>query len=320
MGNPAGPLRPKWRPIARRAFLTLSRPFGPTIALEERCEGAPEGPPGGGGGGATTPGTLESTSPADSRGGPPLTPPPVGPAAPASPPVEAQGPPGDSPGDPGGRIRQEQTAAPQLRTAIVSAPDIPKLTEAAARGDRGAVDRLLELYLPELEAFVTRRAGRPLRAQESPADIVQSVCREVLQHADRFRHPSEVAFKQWLYTTALRKISARVDFYRAQKRDQGRVQDFAPGSVEGAASQVFNFYESFSTPSRHLMIQEEAARIEGAFALLSEEQREVVTLAHVLGLSRGEIAERIGKSEGAVRVILHRALARVSQLLTENSP
>ena len=201
--------------------------------------------------------------------------------------------------------------------APVSPSDIPALTHAAARGDRAALDRLLELYLPELEAFVTRRAGRPLRSQESPADIVQSVCREVLQHADRFRHPSEVAFKQWLYTTALRKISARIDFYRAQKRDQGRVENLAPGSVESAASQVLAFYDSFSTPSRHLMVQEEVARIENAFEALTEEQREVVTLAHVMGLSRAEIAERVGKSEGAVRVILHRALAKVSQLLAD---
>lgn len=196
-------------------------------------------------------------------------------------------------------------------------PDLKQLTEAAARGDRGAVDRLLELYLPELEAFVSRRAGRPLRAQESSADIVQSVCREVLQHASRFRHPSEVAFKQWLYTTALRKISSRLDFYRAQKRDQGRVQVCVPGSVDEAASQVFEFYQSFSSPSRNLMLQEEVERIETAFEQLTEEQREVVTMAHVLGLSRAEIAQRIGKSEGNVRVLLHRALARVSELLSQ---
>lgn len=200
---------------------------------------------------------------------------------------------------------------------MASQPDIPKLTEQAARGDRAALDRLLELYLPELEAFVHRRAGKPLRANESVSDIVQSVCREVLQHADRFRHPSEVAFKQWLYTTALRKISGRLDFYRAQKRDQARVQEFAAGSVDAAASQVLAFYESFSTPSRHLMVREEAERIEQAFGQLSEEQREVVTLAHVMGLSRAEIGERMGKSEGAVRVLLHRALARVSQILAE---
>ncbi|HTF89364.1 MAG TPA: sigma-70 family RNA polymerase sigma factor [Planctomycetota bacterium] len=196
-------------------------------------------------------------------------------------------------------------------------PDIQKLTQGAARGERAALDRLLELYLPELEAFVARRAGKPVREHESAADIVQSVCREVLQHAERFRHPSELAFKQWLYTTALRKISNRVDFYRAQKRDLGRVENFAPGSADQAASQVFNFYQSFSTPSRGLMVREEVERIEGAFSQLSEEQREVVTMAHVLGLSRAEIGERMGKSEGAVRVLLHRALARVSKLLAE---
>lgn len=196
-------------------------------------------------------------------------------------------------------------------------PNIQALTEAAARGDRGAVDRLLELYLPELQAFVARRAGRPLKAQESSADIVQSVCREVLQHADRFRHPSEVAFKQWLYTTALRKISSRLDFYRAQKRDHGRVQNFVPGSVDEAASQVLEFYQSFSSPSRAMIVQEEVGRIEAAFEQLTEEQREVVTMAHVLGLSRAEIAQRLGKSEGNVRVLLHRALARVSELLSQ---
>jgi RNA polymerase sigma-70 factor (ECF subfamily) len=198
-----------------------------------------------------------------------------------------------------------------------SEPDIPKWTEAAARGDRAAIDRLLELCLPELEAFVKKRAGKPLRAHESSSDIVQSVCREVLQHADRFRHPSELAFRQWLYTTALRKISARLEFYRAQKRDLGRAEKLAPGSVESAASQVFDFYQTLSSPSRHMVLREEVERIETALARLPEEQREVVTLAHVLGLSRAEIGERMNKSEGAVRVLLHRALARVSELLAE---
>lgn len=40
-------------------------------------------------------------------------------------------------------------------------------------------------------------------------------------------------------------------------------------------------------------------------------------LAHVVGLSRAEIAERLGKSEGAVRVLLHRALARLADVLAD---
>jgi DNA-directed RNA polymerase specialized sigma24 family protein len=39
-------------------------------------------------------------------------------------------------------------------------------------------------------------------------------------------------------------------------------------------------------------------------------------MAHIAGLSRAEIAQQMGKSEGAVRVILHRALARISELLS----
>ena len=52
-----------------------------------------------------------------------------------------------------------------------------------------------------------------------------------------------------------------------------------------------------------------------AFAQLPEDYREVITLSRVVGLSHGQIASQLGKSEGAVRVLLHRALARLSGLL-----
>ena len=57
-------------------------------------------------------------------------------------------------------------------------------------------------------------------------------------------------------------------------------------------------------------------RIERAFEQMPEEYREVITLAHLVGLSRAEIAQQLGKSEGAVRVLLHRALARMSSILS----
>jgi RNA polymerase sigma-70 factor (ECF subfamily) len=78
---------------------------------------------------------------------------------------------------------------------------------------------------------------------------------------------------------------------------------------------LLDCYRSFSTPSGAAIAREEVERIEAAFEDLSEEHREVITLAHVVGLSRAEIAERMGRSEGAVRVLLHRALAKVSEVL-----
>jgi len=80
---------------------------------------------------------------------------------------------------------------------------------------------------------------------------------------------------------------------------------------------VVDCYHSFTSPSGQAIAREEMARVEAAFDKLTEEQREVVTLAHLVGLSRAEIAAQTGRSEGAVRVLLHRALAKLSGLLGE---
>jgi RNA polymerase sigma-70 factor (ECF subfamily) len=188
--------------------------------------------------------------------------------------------------------------------------DVDALTRAAAQGDREALESLLENYLPDLRAFVRLRAGRAVRARESGSDLVQSVCREVLEHAGAFRHASESAFKRWLFTTALRKIMNRRDYLHADKRDARR--DAGQARVSAGDALLLERYSSFSTPSRHAMLREEVERIESAMEDLSDDHRTVITLAHVVGLSRAEIAEEMGKSEGAVRTLLHRALARLA--------
>jgi RNA polymerase sigma-70 factor (ECF subfamily) len=201
--------------------------------------------------------------------------------------------------------------------------ELESLAEAAARGERAAVDALLARYLPELRAFVRLRAGALIRAHESSSDLVQSTCREVIQHMDRFRFPSESAFRHWLFTTALRKISNRRDYWTARKRaapGKGAANP-AGGDPTGGDEAVLRAYASFSTPSRHAIAREELERIEAAFEQLSEEHREVIALARVAGLSRAEIAEQMGRSEVAVRALLHRALARLADLLsTDEEP
>jgi RNA polymerase sigma-70 factor (ECF subfamily) len=190
---------------------------------------------------------------------------------------------------------------------------LESLTVAAAAGDRAAIDELLRRYLPELRAFVRLRAGSALRAHESSSDIVQSVCREILEHSERFRHPSESAFKRWLFTTALRKISDRWEHWTAAKRNAGG-EPAAAGDVSGQR-ELAGCYASIFSPSAEAMLREEIERLEAAFERLGEEQREVITLAHLAGLSRAEIAEQMGRTEGAVRVLLHRSLARLAELL-----
>lgn len=189
--------------------------------------------------------------------------------------------------------------------------DTSRLVEEASRGGRSAMEELLGRYLPELRAFVRLRTGPRILARESPDDLVQSVCREVLSDLSTIEYRGETAFKSWLFMAALRKVRDKGRHYTAEKRDVAR--EWAP--VDDP--QMCSGYASLMSPSRVAIGREDVVRLERAFDALPEDYREVITLARVLGLPRPEVAERLGKTPGATRTLLHRALARLGRLLRE---
>ena len=189
--------------------------------------------------------------------------------------------------------------------------DSRDLVARAARGDDAAVHELLARHLDALQRFLRRRSGALLQAKESSADLVQSVCREVLEHADRFEHGGESGFRHWLYCTAMRKLADRDDYHRAHRRDVARERP--AGDEDGLAAT----YATVCTPSRVAIAREQLTRLEQAFGQLSEPQREVVLGARLLGLSHAELATQLGRTESAVRTLLCRSLARLSQILAD---
>lgn len=189
--------------------------------------------------------------------------------------------------------------------------DERELVSAASRGDATAVDELLAQHLPGMRAFIRLRMGPVLRARESCSDLAQSVCREVLQHIDRFQYPGKSGFKHWLYATALRKIANRAEFHQAAKRDVAR--EFRPDETRDA--HLSRVYDSLCTPSQDVIAKEQIEHLEQAFDHLPDDYREVIVLARVVGLTRSEIGKEMGKSEGAVRTLLHRALLQLAEHL-----
>lgn len=190
--------------------------------------------------------------------------------------------------------------------------DDPELVRRASTGDGEALEALLVQHLPALHGFVRLRAGPSIRSREETVDLVQSVCREILDHRERFTQPSSNGFRRWLYATALRKIGHRAEHWRAVKRDAAREVGL-PVSRED----ILMAYGSVCTPSRAAEAREEMERVEGAFDELPEHYREVVLLRRIAGLEYAAIAEQVGKSEVAVRTILSRALAKLADRLSE---
>jgi RNA polymerase sigma-70 factor (ECF subfamily) len=183
-----------------------------------------------------------------------------------------------------------------------------ELYERAQGGDAAALQDLIERYLPQLHAFVRLRLDAKVRARESSMDVVQSVCRELLDADVSFHFRGEERFRAWLFTSALNKIRDKVRFHRYRKRDVGR--EVPPPTDAGDSPAA-----TYLTPSMAAIGKETAHALEDALDALSQEHQEVITMARVVRLPHSVIAEVMGRSEPAVRQLLARALLRLSQEL-----
>jgi RNA polymerase sigma-70 factor, ECF subfamily len=187
--------------------------------------------------------------------------------------------------------------------------DSRQLLGRASQGDGVAIDQLLQEHLPGLRAYIRLKAGAVLLARESSTDLAQSVCRDILENAGRYQYSADGGFRRWLFTTALRKIADRYEFYGAQKRAQAQEQSL--GDDEGLLAACRGFY----TPSRQAAAREDLARLEQAFSRLDDDKREVVLQSRILGMSHAEIAAQMGRTEVAVRKLLSRALAELAEIM-----
>ncbi len=181
---------------------------------------------------------------------------------------------------------------------------------AAQRGDTIAQEALLRQHLEGLRAFVRLHADRALRLRESESDLVQSVCREALCDLGGFEYRGAAGFRGWLYTLARNKVREKGRFHAAERRAARReAASLDQGELALPA------YSTFFSPSECAQGVEARERFEAAFDRLTDEQREVISLARILRLPHKEIAARVGKSEVAVRSLLSRALVALSSEL-----
>ena len=72
---------------------------------------------------------------------------------------------------------------------------------------------------------------------------------------------------------------------------------------------------SMTTPTQAFSRNMKEARLLEALASLPDEQREALRLRYIEGLPSKDIAARLGKSDGSVRVMLTRALGKLQQIL-----
>jgi RNA polymerase sigma-70 factor (ECF subfamily) len=185
--------------------------------------------------------------------------------------------------------------------------DHAALIERARSGNQDALQELLALHVDGLRAYVRLHADPMLRARESCSDMVQSVFRECLEDLASFSFQNEPAFRKWLFQKAMTKIVDRRRYWLAQRRHPGREQQ----------QPVEHLNAWFPSASQIAIRNEDLESLEECFAQLPDEYRRVIVAARLIGQPHAEIAAELGKNEGAVRMLLHRALVRLALLMQE---
>jgi RNA polymerase sigma-70 factor (ECF subfamily) len=193
------------------------------------------------------------------------------------------------------------------------------LLDRVQQGDAHARRRLLDRHRPRLRRAVARRLDRRLAARVDPSDVVQETLAEADRRLDDYARRRPLPFYPWLRQLADERLAI---LYRrhvaAQRRSVRREEDLpAPLSHESVAALAERLVDRGSRPGSRLMRQELRQRVQDALGQLSERDREVLVLRHLEQRPTAEVADRLGVSEGAVRVRVVRALARLRELLAD---
>lgn len=189
-------------------------------------------------------------------------------------------------------------------------PTTFELIERAQQGENAALDELMRTHLAALRAFVRAKTSPDLRRREADSDLVQTVCREALRSLEDYEWQGAGSFRLWLFSLALNKLRNKHDYHHAQKRDRHREISEPQGYDRLAAA-----YRTVSTPSQNAIARELVEKVETAMDRLEPEQRDVIVLSRIVGLSHKEIGTQLGKSEGAARTALNRALAKLASAM-----
>jgi len=160
----------------------------------------------------------------------------------------------------------------------------PDPLQRARGGDREAFGRLYDHYLPRVYAFCRRHVER----REDAEDLTAQTFEKALAAIDRYEDRGS-SFSSWLI-----RIAANTVVDRARRGSEVRLTE---EEIERLGDEGF------------LRAWEEAYWLRGHIVALPDDQREVIRQRFFEDKAFKDVAVEMGRSEGAVKQLLRRALA-----------
>ena len=188
-----------------------------------------------------------------------------------------------------------------------------QLVAFAKNGDELALNHLCSVYAERVRWMVRFRMNKKLRSKVESMDLVQEVLIHALRGLRDFTYENEGDFVRWLSKIAENEFYDNLDkFYTGKRniRNEVRFDEYrstTAGRFTGTPGPI-----DATTPSTIMSKREDFAKLEKAIDKLKPKYREVILLAKIEQLSYSQIGEKLGKSAGAVKMLVSRAIVELA--------
>jgi RNA polymerase sigma-70 factor, ECF subfamily len=201
-----------------------------------------------------------------------------------------------------------------MKGSAMTDSDILLIQRLQAR-DTEALAQYLENHRRQLLAYIEHQLGTTLRHKVEPEDLLQETAIQALRYLPETDLSGRDPFGWLCQLAEQRIIDAHRKLVESQKRPAEREVPLQAPISSGRGELLDLLVVSMTSPSEAFSRDVRAVRLHEALNQLPEESRNALRLRYVDGLPTKEIAERLGKSDGSIRVLLTRTLARLHQLL-----
>jgi len=175
-----------------------------------------------------------------------------------------------------------------------------KYISQAQGGNHESFGIIYDHYVPQIYRFVFFKVSVKQVAEDLTHEIFLSAWQNIKNYKQK-----QFPISSWLYQIARNKV---IDHYRTDKKNISI-------DAEDFAEEALGFEEQDS-----LDIPFAINKVKSLIKLLKPEYQEVLIMRYVEDLDHKEIASALKKSEGAVRLIQHRAINILKELYTKSAP
>lgn len=179
-----------------------------------------------------------------------------------------------------------------------NSPNLAGILAKARLGEQEAFSELYNLYFKKIYRFIYFRVSH----KEAAEDLAEEVFIKLLGKLRSLK--DDKSFEGWLYQIARNLV---IDYYRQKK------SDVALQEVENTLIYESNILDTLQLEERQKILLE-------LMKDLSSEQQIVLKLKFYEQLENAEIAALLNKNEGSIRVIQHRAITKLQELLKNSKP